>query len=62
MHIEIDLERLLKEKHKSKNFVCEECGRSGLSSIITARTRFPALTLPFLPKCALVWTARPMIF
>ena len=26
MHIEIDLERLLKEKHKSKNFVCEECG------------------------------------
>ena len=26
MHIEIDLERLLKEKEKSKNFVCEKCG------------------------------------
>lgn len=58
MHIEIDLERLLKEKTLCvKNAAC-----SGLSSIITARTRFPALTLPFLPKCALVWTARPMIF
>lgn len=46
MHIEIDLERLLKEKRKVKTLSVKNAVCSGLSSIITARTRYPALTLP----------------
>lgn len=62
MHIEIDLERLLKEKRKVKTLSVKNAVCSGLSSIITARTRYPALTLPFLPRYAIVWTVRLMIY
>ena len=62
MHIEIDLERLLKEKEKSKNFVCEKCGLQRTQFNNYCKNKYPALTLPFLPRYAIVWTVRPMIY